>query len=79
MNFLATILGSKGITNKLATKVRTILLTGLLLLTSSMSFAQDEPSLMSYDLATTAMDAAEAYAREQNWNVTILIHFQTFV
>ena len=28
---------------------------------------------MSYDLATTAMDAAEAYAREQNWNVTILI------
>jgi uncharacterized protein GlcG (DUF336 family) len=28
---------------------------------------------MTYDLATRAMDAAEAYAREQGWNVTILV------
>jgi uncharacterized protein GlcG (DUF336 family) len=35
--------------------------------------AQDEESLMTYDLATGAMDVAEAYARDQGWNVTILI------
>ncbi len=42
---------------------------------STATFAQatDEPSLMTYDLATTAMTAAEAYARAQSWNVTILI------
>ena len=28
---------------------------------------------MTYDLATTAMVAAEAYARDKGWNVTILI------
>ena len=33
----------------------------------------DEASLMTYDLATSAMNTAEAYAREQEWNVTILI------
>ncbi|MFM1895048.1 MAG: hypothetical protein RLZZ385_122 [Pseudomonadota bacterium] len=35
--------------------------------------ANDAPSLMTYDLATRAMDAAEAYARDKGWNVTILI------
>ncbi|MBE01202.1 MAG: hypothetical protein CMQ31_07145 [Gammaproteobacteria bacterium] len=45
----------------------------LLLLPAMSSLAQDEESLMTYDLATTAMDVAEAYARDQGWNVTILI------
>ena len=46
----------------------------VLLLFPAMSvLAQDEESLMTYDLATSAMDAAEAYARDQGWNVTILI------
>jgi len=43
---------------------------------STFALAQgsgDEPSLMTYSLATRAMNAAEAYAREQGWNVTILI------
>ena len=31
------------------------------------------PSLMSYDDALTAIDAAEAYARERDWAVTILV------
>lgn len=43
------------------------------LLSSTVSLAQDNESLMTYDLATQAMEAAEAYAREQGWNVTILI------
>ena len=48
------------------------LLAALLFCASTAAFAQanDEPSLMTYDLATRAMDAAEAYAREQGWNVT---------
>jgi glc operon protein GlcG len=33
----------------------------------------EEPSLMSYELATRAIEAAEAYARQQEWNVTILV------
>ncbi|SVB75656.1 uncharacterized protein METZ01_LOCUS228510, partial [marine metagenome] len=45
----------------------------LLLLPTATTLAQNEESLMTYDLATSAMDAAEAYAREQGWNVTILI------
>ena len=45
----------------------------LLLLPGMSSLAQDEESLMTYDLATAAMDVAEAYARDQGWNVTILI------
>ena len=43
---------------------------------STMALAQApgaDPSLMTYDLATRAMVAAEAYAREQEWNVIILI------
>jgi len=46
----------------------------LFLMSSTTALAQgDEPSLMTYDLATSAMNTAEAYAREQAWNVTILI------
>jgi len=48
----------------------------LFLLSSTTTFAQgaaEEPSRMTYDLATTAMVAAEAFAREKGWNVTILI------
>ena len=45
----------------------------LLLFPAMSALAQDEESLMTYDLATSAMDAAEAYARDQGWNVTILI------
>jgi uncharacterized protein GlcG (DUF336 family) len=49
-------------------------LMAILFLLSSISvFAQDDDSLMTYDLATRAMDVAETYAREQSWNVTILI------
>ena len=49
-------------------------LVAILFLFSSLSaFAQGDESLMTYDLATRAMDAAEAYARDQGWNVTILI------
>ncbi|MCY4264328.1 MAG: heme-binding protein [Gammaproteobacteria bacterium] len=46
----------------------------LLIFSTSMAWAQEEEeSLMTYDLAMQAMGAAEAYAREQGWNVTILI------
>jgi uncharacterized protein GlcG (DUF336 family) len=31
------------------------------------------PSLMSYEMAQEAIDAAEAHAREQGWAVTILV------
>jgi uncharacterized protein GlcG (DUF336 family) len=31
------------------------------------------PSLMTYDMALEAIDAAEAHAREQGWGVTILV------
>lgn len=56
------------------TNIQNVLLSVLFLLTSSTALAQtEEPSLMTYDLATTAMNAAEAYARDKGWNVTILI------
>lgn len=46
----------------------------LLFWSATTALAQnDEASLMTYDLATQAMEAAEEYAREQGWNVTILI------
>lgn len=51
---------------------RNLIATLSLVIASSVALAQDE-SLMTYDLATQAMEAAEAYAREQGWNVTILI------
>ncbi len=53
-------------------KLNKMLLTIVFLLASTSTLAQSE-SLMTYDLATRAMDAAEAYARDQGWNVTILI------
>ena len=53
-------------------KLHKALLTFFFLLASTSTLAQDE-SLMTYDLATQAMAAAEAYARDQGWNVTILI------
>lgn len=34
---------------------------------------QPDPSLMSYAQALEAIDAAEAYAREKGWDVTILV------
>jgi uncharacterized protein GlcG (DUF336 family) len=49
------------------------LISILLLLPPATLIAQDEQSLMTYDLATSAMEAAEAYARDQGWNVTILV------
>ena len=49
----------------------------LFLLSSTSVFAQGDDSLMTYDLATRAVDAAETYAREQGWNVTILITDQS--
>ncbi len=56
----------------MTSKIRKTILTFFLFWASTSLFAQDE-SLMTYDLATRAMDAAEAYARDQGWNVTILI------
>ncbi len=55
------------------TKFLSCIATAVLLFSATMAVAQDDESLMTYDLATRAMDAAEAYAREQGWNVTILI------
>ena len=49
------------------------LISILLLLPPATLIAQDQQSLMTYDLATSAMEAAEAYARDQGWNVTILV------
>jgi uncharacterized protein GlcG (DUF336 family) len=49
----------------------------LLLLSTTAAMAQDSESLMTYELATRAMNAAESYAREQGWNVTILITDQS--
>ena len=48
-------------------------LTVLTLFISTMALAQDDPSRMTYDMAAKAMEAAEAYARQQGWNVTILV------
>jgi uncharacterized protein GlcG (DUF336 family) len=53
--------------------LRKLTLTTLVLWASATSFAQNDESLMTYELATQAMAAAEAYARDKDWNVTILI------
>lgn len=45
----------------------------VLLAIHTTALAQQEASLMTYDMAAKAMDAAEAYAREQGWNVTIMV------
>lgn len=44
-----------------------------ILLVSTTALAQDDAPLMTYDMAAKAMDAAEAYARDKGWNVTILV------
>src|SRR5690554_5825915 len=49
------------------------LMIALMFLFSTVASAQDDASRMSYDMAKTAMDAAEAYAREKGWNVSILV------
>jgi len=54
-------------------KLHKTLVAVVFILASATVSAQDSDSLMSYDLATRAMNAAEAYARDQGWNVTILI------
>lgn len=53
-------------------RLRNTVIAIFMLLTSTAAFAQSD-SLMTYDLATQAMEAAEAYAVEKGWNVTILI------
>ena len=57
----------------MTSKLHKTVMAILLLMSSTTAFAQGGESLMTYDLATRAMDAAETYAREQGWNVTILI------
>jgi uncharacterized protein GlcG (DUF336 family) len=54
-------------------KLHNYVMALLFILSSTTACAQEDESLMTYDLATRAMEAAEAYAREQGWNVTILI------
>lgn len=49
------------------------LMIALMFLFSAGASAQDDASRMTYAMAQTAMEAAEAYAREQGWNVTILV------
>ena len=44
--------------------LRKLVLSCLMFWASSSAIAQDDESLMTYDLATQAMAAAEAYARE---------------
>ena len=48
------------------------LLAFFLLLASASTMAQDE-SLMTYDQAAQAMIAAQTFALDQGWNVTILV------
>lgn len=45
----------------------------LMLFLSTTAFAQDDPSKMTYAMAEKAIEAAEAYARDKGWNVTILV------
>jgi glc operon protein GlcG len=55
------------------TKISQRVIVLLTLLFSLNTFAQDDASLMTYDLAMQAMEAAEAHARQQGWNVSILV------
>jgi len=57
----------------MTTKLNKSVVLVLMLLLAKMALAQDESSRMTYAMATTAIEAAEAYAREQGWNVTILV------
>lgn len=56
----------------MTTKLTKSLMIALMFMFSAASSAQDE-SRMTYDMAETAMNAAEAYAREKQWNVTIMV------
>lgn len=53
-------------------KLHKALLAFFLLLASTSTLAQDE-SLMTYDQAAQAMIAAQTFALDQGWNVTILV------
>ena len=53
-------------------KLQKALLAFFLLLASTSTLAQDE-SLMTYDQAVQAMIAAQTFAIDQGWNVTILV------
>ena len=53
-------------------KLHKTLLAFFLLLASTSTLAQDE-SLMTYDQAAQAMIAAQTFALDQGWNVTILV------
>lgn len=53
-------------------KLHKALLAFFLLLASTSTLAQDE-SLMTYDQAVQAMIAAQTFAIDQGWNVTILV------
>lgn len=59
----------------MTSKLRNLAIVCLLFCSSTVAFAQQaaEPSLMTYDMATRAMVAAEAFAREKGWNVTIMV------
>lgn len=57
----------------MTTKFTKSLMIALMFMFSTAASAQDDASRMTYDMAHTAMVAAEAYAREQGWNVSILI------
>lgn len=57
-------------------KLHKALLAFFLLLASASTLAQDE-SLMTYDQAAQAMMAAQAFAIDQGWNVTILVTDQS--
>ena len=57
----------------MTTKFNKTLVAVLMLLFAATAAAQEEASRMTYELATRAMEAAEAHARQQGWNVTILV------
>ncbi len=57
-------------------KLHKTLLAFFLLLASTSTLAQDE-SLMTYDQAAQAMMAAQTFAIDQGWNVTILVTDQS--
>ena len=44
-----------------------------MLVFSTASLAGEQSNAMSYNMAMKAMEAAEAYARQQDWNVTVLV------
>ncbi len=56
----------------MTTKLTKSLLVAFMFVFSAAASAQNE-SKMTYEMANTAMEAAEAYARDKGWNVTILV------